>query len=199
MWQIIDAYIGLLIMLTGTFTFGKIVLNEKIKIKKTKFFLLTLLIAIIQTIVGLNLSGTIKTIIMVISNVCFYKLTFKISYKKSMLLALLQMFILIIPDLLELFFLTKVLGFSKEQCYNFYARSINSNIIIILLLIIITYILRKILRRLINEKLEDNKKIICQLILTFICVIMFFYIIIQEFRFQDNVMVYIISILVGVF
>ena len=194
MWQIINEYLGILIMVLGTFTFGKIVLNQTIKTSKIKVIILILLMAVIQTIIGAFFTDSIKTITIVIFNIWFYKLIFKINYKKATLLAILQMFILIIPDMLELFFMTKVLGLSKAECYDFFAKSVRSNTIIYILLIIITYILRKVLRKLINEKLEDNKKIISQLVLTFICVLMFFYSMIEEFRFQDNIMIYITSI-----
>ena len=196
MWQIINEYIVFLIMLLGTLTFGRMIINEPIMLSKSKLILLMILISFLQTSIGLNFNGTIKTIIIVLSNIWFYKLVFKTEYKKATLLSILQMFVLIIPDLLELIFLTKILNLSKDECYNFYANSIISNLIIYILLIIITYLLRKKLRKLITEKIEDNKQVICQLALTFICVIMFFYIIIEEFRFKDNIMAYIMSIIV---
>ncbi len=200
MWQVINssinAYIGILIMLITTLVFGKIILNEKVKISKLDCCLLIVFVGILQTIVGLNFEGALKTVVMTLLNVYFYIKIFNISYRESILISLLEMLILIIPDLLELFFLTKILGLSKERCYEFYARSIASNIIICILLIIIVYSIKEILRKLINTKIEKNTKILFFLILTFICIGLFFYTLIREYRLSDNIILYIISIIV---
>lgn len=85
------------------------------------------------------------------------------------------MILLIIPDITELLFITKILGYDKEYCYNVFANSIPSNIIISSLMIFLTYNTKFILKLLINIKIEDNVKIIIYNILTFVCVIIFFY------------------------
>lgn len=196
MWQIIKTFIEAIIMLIGVFAFGRIVLNTPIQIKKKKLIVFIIVIAMIQTIVGVTCTGTFKTIIIIGSNILFYNYLFKISIRKSILFAFLQMLLLIIPDLLQLFFVTKVLRISKQFYYTEYAGSIIGNMMTSILFIIIVYLFRKLLRKLINNKIENNKKIVILLILTFICIGMFFYTLIKEFRFSDNIILYILSIVV---
>lgn len=196
MWQIISDYLGLLVMMLGVFYFGRLILIEKPKLSKNKTIILLLVSAIPQTLIFLNLNGTLKTLCMSIINVTFYKLLFDIKYRKALFLTFLYMIILIIPDLLELFFLTRVLGFSIEFCYNIFASSLISNIIVFILLVPITIVLKKLLRKILNEKIENNSKIIIFSILIFICTGMFFYTIIKEFRISDNILLYLIAIAV---
>ena len=196
MWQIISTYIGIVSMMIGVIGFGIIVINESLKVSKHKLITILLLICIIHTILYLNLQGTIKTLIMCTVNVILYSWIFKISYKKSALLTVLYMIILILPDLLELFFITKILKLSMEACYNNYAGSILSNFIVSILLIIITYLLKKYLRKLIKTEIDKNNQIILFSILTFICTLMFFYNIINDFRFGKNIIVYVFAIII---
>ena len=173
MSQIINTFICAIIMIIGVLAFGKIVLNYSIKISKFEFLIMICLLCLMHTIVGLYFTKTPKTIIMLIVNALFYKGIYKITYKKSFFLALMHMIILLPPDLIELFFVTKILHLNIEYCYNTFAGSILSNIIVCLLFILLVIILEKPLRKLISTKLEDNKKIVIYLVLIFI---MFFFI-----------------------
>lgn len=196
MWQIISGYISLLITTIGVFAFARIVLNEKIKISKIKFILLFLIISILHTIIFLNLEGTLKTLIMISVDVVFYKITFKISNRKSMFLTCLYIIILLIPDLLQLIFITKVLKIGKNFCYNEFAGSILGNLTTCILFILITYMFRKFFRNIIKNKIENNKKIITLSVLTLICILGFFYTIIKEFRFSNDIILYLIAIII---
>ena len=196
MWQIISTYIIGIITIIDVFIFDKIVLNKKAKVSKTKVIIIMLLAAIINTIIYLNFDGTLKTVLMVILDIIFSAYLFKITYKKSTLLTFLYVVLSIIPDLLELFFITKVLNLSIEYCYNTYAGSIIGNISICILTIITTYILRKILRNLLQTEIDDNKKIIISSIIILILSLMFFYTIIKEFRFGQNILLYLGAIIV---
>ena len=149
MWQIINIYICAIIMMFGVLFFGKIILNKKIKIAYKSFFLLFLLVCVFHTIIGLNFLGTFKTISMFLINTLFLYKTFNIQIKKSIFLSFLYMIILMIPDLLQLFIATSILGISKQFYYEEFAGSLISNFIICISCIFITFILRKKLRKLI--------------------------------------------------
>lgn len=196
MWQIIEKFICVLLMIIGVYIFGYTILNQKPKVKKKNFLFIIILISIMHTIFSLVLVGTLKTLMVIIVNAIFYKLTFKISNKKSLFLTILYIVILMIPDLLELFFVTQILGLSIEFCYSTFADSIISNVVILILFIFITYLLKNILRKLINTKIENNIQIIIFSILTIICTLLFFYTIIKEYRVGENIIIYLISILV---
>lgn len=194
MWQIISLYISPIIMLIGVLLFGKIVLNEKIKIGNDKFIILMILLIILQKITYLNLNGVLKTSILFFSNTLFYKIVFKIQLKKSLFLTFVYMVLLIITEVMELYILTEIFGMSREFCYETYAGTIISSVVIYMLFIPLTFLLQKGLRRLINQNIENNTKIIIFSLLTLICSLMFFYIFIREYRFSNDIVIYIISI-----
>lgn len=196
MWQIISDYIKLLITTIGVFAFSKIVLNKKIQVSKAEFCIAFLITTIVQTIIYIYLTGTIKTLAMGIVDIVFYKYIFKISIKKSVFLTFLYMIILIINELLILLISTNILKFSIDFCYNKIAGSILISIITCIMLLLISYIIRKILRKLINTKIENNIQIIIFSILIFICTLLFFYTIIKEYKLGENIIIYLISIIV---
>ena len=196
MSQIINGYLISLVMMSGVYLFGKIILNNTIGPKLKKLILVIVLISFPQTTASLNLEGTFKTILMFGMNIIFYKSLFDISFRKALFISFLYMTVLIIPDLLQLFIATNILNVSKQFYYDVFANSFFSNFGVCVLLIIITYILKKPLRKLVSQKIENNTKIIIFSVLILICSVMFFYTLIKEFRFSDDIFVYIIAIIV---
>ena len=196
MLQIISNYIKLLVTTIGVFAFGKIVLDKKVQISKFKFYLSIIVTSIIHTIIFMNLTSTIKTLVMGLVDVLFYKYVFKLNNKKSVFLTFLYMIILMIPDIIQLIFVTKILNLSIDYCYNELAGSILISITTCISLILITYIIRNLLRKLLNTKIENNTKIIILSILTIICTLLFFYTIIREYKVGNDIILYLISIAV---
>lgn len=196
MWEAIRIFIYLSIMIIGVFVFANSILQTKPKLNIKITSLLVLITLIIQTIITLSFSGTLKTLLIIFIYMIFYKLVYNISIKKSIFLMVLYTVILVVADLIELFFVTKVLHISMSYCYNTYAGSILGNITILILFILITYIFRNLLRKLINNQITNNTKIVFFSILTITCILMFFYTIIKEFRFNNNVLIYLVAIVV---
>ena len=176
--------------------FAKIILQENIKVTKFNIITVLLISSILYTLNNLYIYGTIKTLIVCIIHVLVFKYIFKINWPKAILLTIMYAIVIIIPDLIELFAVTEILGLSRDFLYNNYAGSVLGNITICLLFIMITYALRKLLRKIINTRISSNKKIILLSILTLICVGLFFYTLIKEFRFSDNIVIYLVSMLV---
>ncbi len=106
------------------------------------------------------------------------------------------MIILIIPDFIEMYFLTYILGLSKEVCFNSIAGSIISNIVVCLLLIILTLTLRNELKKISSYELDNNKKILILSLITAISIFLFFYEMGREFRINSNFWIYIFVIIV---
>ena len=196
MWQIISIFISAIFISIGVFAFGKIVINEEIKVSKKELIVSFLLITIFTEIIYLNFTGTLKTFLMIILYVFFYKYVFKILTKKSILLGLLYIVFLIIAELIELFVATKIIGISINYYYNIYVGSIIGNFITELLFIIVTFLMRKIVRKIINSKIEDNVRIIILSILTFTSIVMFFYTFIKEFKITNDAIMYLITMIV---
>lgn len=196
MWEVTSAIICGIITTLEVIIFGKVALEEEIQISKKKFIIISLGISLIFGIISLLFYNISKTLIIIILDIIFYKYVFKITMKKSTFLTFLYIVILLAADLIELFFVTKILHVSMAYCYNAYAGSVLGNITILILFTIITYIFKRLLRKIINNKITNNTKIVFFAILTIICTLMFFYTIIKEFRFNNNVLIYLIAIVV---
>ncbi len=194
MSQVIEAIIELVITTIGVYLFGRIALNKKIEVSKSKFLVFFIITVVCNTIIYLNLTGTLKTILMEIINIIFFVKVFKISMSKSIFLTLTHLVILIIPELAQIFFITKILNFSTTFCYGKFLGSITGSISTCILLIIISYILKRPLRYLLNKRVENNVKIIIYSILTIICSITFFYKIISEFKISNDIIGYLVAI-----
>ena len=196
MWQIINEYVGLLIIMIGVYLFGKIVIEKKDENNLLKDIMLILLFTIPQTIIILNLQGTDKTILMTIVNVIFIKQIYHLNYKKSIFVTIIYMAIFLIPDFIEMYFITKILKISMEYCFNSIAGSIISNLIVCVLFLILTIVIKEFLKKLVNMEFENNHKIILISIITFACISTFFYEMGREFRINKNFWIYIFVIIV---
>ena len=196
MWQIINDFIGNILGTIGVFLFAKIILNTSIKVSKNRLIIDFLLSAIFYTIIMLCFTGTIKTVFMVVAIYIFIKDIFKENNKSTFFLAFIYIILLIIPDLFVLFFVTEILGLSKEFCYDVFAGSILCNLFVQLLIVIITFYLRPLLKKIINTEISNNNKIIIFSTATFLCIAIFFYIFAKEFRIDGNSIPYLVAIIV---
>ena len=167
MWKIISAYIEFFILMISVTIFGKIVIKEQSDTSRIRRIIIFIIISILQTIVFLRFDGPIKTIIMLFNNMLFFKYEFSLSFSKAILIACLYMILLIIPEIIEIVFMTKVLKINQDFFYNTYSGTAISSLTICILLSIITYMMREILRKIINIKIKDNLKIVIYYILTF--------------------------------
>ena len=174
MWPIINTYLIALIMIAGVYIFGKIVIEKQININKRKFIILLILISFFQTVTGLMFSGTLKTMIITISNIYFFKYTFGISIQKAIFLAFLHIIILIFPDAI-LFFISQINSNINNSLYNIYYGDLLRNLISFTLFTVIIYSIRNPLRKLINTEISNNIKILIYSNLTLICVLIIFY------------------------
>lgn len=196
MWQIISEYIGLLIMMVGVYIFGRVVLEKKDTNNLLKDIILILLFTIPQTIVKLNFDDTIKSLLITLINIIFINKEFEINYKKSLFLTCLYMITILIPEMLEMVFITKILNLDMNFCYNWYGGTILANLSTCILFLIITIILKKHFQNLVKTEIDNNKKIIILSSLTLISVFIFFYEIWQEYGISQKFWVYILIIII---
>lgn len=196
MWQIISDFIGNILIVIGVLIFSRMVLDKPICVTKKRLVMDILLSAVIYTIVMLRFDSIVKTILFVIIMLCFNKDVFKEEIKKTLFLTILYTLILLVLDLAILLSITELFNMSKEYCYNVYAGSIIGNITTQILIVLITMLLKKILNVVINDKLSTSIKIIIFSILILICSMAFLYTIVKEFQFGDNIVLYLITIIV---
>ncbi len=175
MLKIISLFTGILILGIGELIFARIVLDKKIEKSPVKVILIFLLSTLVYTVTNLYLQGISKTIIILIVHVLEFKTIFDIEYQKSILLTLEYTVLLMIPEILELFVATTIIGIDKEIYYTQIAGTIYSNFIVCLEFVGITYLIRKLLRKIINWKIESNVKVMILSVLTVLSVIIVFY------------------------
>ena len=97
-------------------------------------------------------------------------------------------------DLLYLFFSTEVT--SKEFSYNVLAGAFISDLIVFVIFILVLFLLKVPLKKLFDTQIDTDKKILIFVILTFICILMFFYTIVDKFLFTNDVLLYLLCILI---
>ncbi len=195
MSQVIEAIIELVITTIGVYLFGRIALNKKIEVSKSKFLVFFIITVVCNTIIYLNLTGTLKTILMEIINIIFFVKVFKISMSKSIFLTLIHLLFLVLAELLQFFVITKILIIDVEFCYREIMGSIYSSFISCVLLITITIFIRKLLRFILNTKISSNLKIIIYSVMTLLCTIGLFYKMISEFKISNDIMSYLVSLM----
>ena len=196
MLQIINQYICALIMMAGVLLFGILFFNKRPQISTKKLILLLNFIDMIHLASYLTLNGILKSLIMFLTNLIFYKLTFRITFFKSILSVFIYMITLLLVDLFQIFFIVNILGVSKDYYYNHFAGSILGNICTCVLALIFIVIFKNIFQRIEKTNVEMDNSIVLFSILTFICIGLFFYTIIIEFRLNGDVYLYLIAILI---
>lgn len=194
MLEVLKTFLTSIILNVSVYAFGIIIFNKgKIKIT-IKEILIFLMACILHTLDVLYLNGTGKTIIFIVIFALLLKLSFNTGYLKSIFSSIIYIVLLIIPDLITLIFTTQVLKIDKDYCYSTFAGSILGNLSVSILMVGLIYLLRKPLRKLFNYRLSKNKKIVVLSLLTLVTIAVFFYSLIKDYRFSNNVFTYLLVI-----
>lgn len=194
MLEVLKTFFNCSILVISVYIFGIILFNNG-KFKLTfKDIIAIIVCSVLHTTAFILLKGTEKTILSMLSFALLIELSFNTGYIKSIFSSILYSMLTIIPDLMILGFVTQLLNVTKESCYSTFAGSILGNIIISMLMIGLTYALRKPLRKLFSYRLTRNKKIVVLSLLTLVTIAVFFYSLIKDYRFSNNVYTYILLI-----
>ena len=194
MLEVLKTFFNCSILVISVYIFGIILFNNG-KFKLTfKDIIAIIVCSVLHTTAFILLKGTEKTILSMLSFALLIELSFNTGYIKSIFSSILYSMLTIIPDLMILGFVTQLLNVTKESCYSTFAGSILGNIIISMLMIGLTYALRKPLRKLFSYRLTRNKKIVVLSLLTLVTIAVFFYGLIKDYRFSNNVFTYILLI-----
>ena len=195
MSQIISLYINSFIMII-TFTYFVYVITDlRFKIN-FRFFVILNINLLCHLLLGVLFDNFLKTLTMFMVDVLYCFKVFDISIKRALYLTFWYMILLIIPDLLQLFITTNVVGINKIICYNEIAGSVISNLIVSSLFIIIIKIFKNKIKKVINNEVSNNVKIIILSLFTFICVGMIFFSVIKTYEFSNDIFLYLVAMMV---
>jgi len=150
-------------------------------------------------ILGTFFYDFLKTVTMFLADSFYCYKMFNISFKRALYLTFCFMVLLIIPDLIQLFLVTNVVGINKIVCYNEIAGSVISNLMVCFIFIIIVNIFKKMLRKVLNIEISNNLKIVILLLITFVGISLYFYIFASEFKIDGNSLPYFISMFILIF
>lgn len=186
MLEIISYIASGLIMTLTPILFVKIVLHENIKTSKLETILIIIIFLISYMLSQAYLTGLLKTIINCTFHVILIKRLYSLDYWSTILLIVAYVLLMIIIDALELVCFIYIFKIPKDICYEHYAGSLLSNIIITSTCLLTTYISKNKIRKLLNHKLNASKKLSILSFLTLICILFLFYKSFSNIKIDDN-------------
>ena len=194
MWQIVDYFCSSILYVLQSLYFMKCCINKKHEFSLQTVLLVVIISTIFYSLILYYFDGVIKNLLAVLIVIFIYMYLYKLSFTKSLFLTFIYMGIIMIVDLFYLFFSTKVI--SKEFSYNVLAGAFISDLIVFVLFFLIVFILKKPLNKLFDTQVDTDKKILIFVILTFVCVLLFFYTLIEKFRFTNDILLYLLCIII---
>lgn len=200
MLKIISMFIGILILGIGEVIFGKIVLDEEIKVSKLKLALIILIVTGLCTLTNYYLDGITKTIVGLIIYVFKFKFIFDIEYSKSILLTIEYIIFMMVIEAIVFFPISKLSDVNREYFYNNIAGNLLGNVIICIIFIITTNLLKNKLNKIVNCKIENNTKIVIVSALTMLCILIVFYNAFSNVKFNTDLIISIftMTIFIGI-
>lgn len=194
MLETFNALIACLITTITLYIAGTIIFGKS-KNTTLRNIIILIISATIHTITFLYLSGMVKTLFLCLLLTITFKYIFNINISKSIMFSIIYIIILLVPDLLTLFFTTKLLKIPKETIYTNFAGSVLGNICTNIIMLLIIYLLRKPLKKLLDYSFSTNKKIIIVSIITIIITVYFFFKIIAGYKVNNSVITYLMCMI----
>lgn len=194
MLEIFNALIACLITTITLYIAGTIIFGKS-KNTTLKNILAILVCTTLITIIFINMNGILKTISMYAVITLVLKYIFNINFSKAILFLIMQIIILMIPELLMLFFTTKILQLPKETIYTSFAGSVLGNVCTNFLTVSIIFTLRRPLKKLLNYNFSTNKKIIIVSIVTITITVYFFFKLIAGYKVNNSVITYLMCMI----
>lgn len=196
MWQIINNFLGNIIVMLGVSKFSQITLDKSHSCLSRKKYIASIILSVLlYTIVMYYFNDIMKTILFIVIIYMFNKYVFKEKNKKVLSLTIIYTILLLLIDIFVLLFVTEILSMSKDYCYNVFAGSILGNSITQFLILIITIFFKKTFNK-INDNISTSIKTIIYALFTLISSAMFLYMIVRDYRLSDDIYLYFISIIV---
>ena len=194
MIEIFNALVACLITTITLYIAGAIIFGKS-KNTTLKNIIILIISATIHTIMFLYLSGMVKTIAIYILFILTFKYIFNIKFSKATLFSVIYIILLLIPDLVTLFFTTKLLNIPKETIYTSFAGSILGNLCANIIMLLMIYLLRKPLKKMLDYSFSTNKKIIIVSIITIIITAYFFFKLIAGYKVNNSVISYLMCMI----
>lgn len=194
----LSKFIGGFLLVVITIIFGYLLSNVKMNKKK---IIATLIIVIaystLYDYIYYEFDNSIRSIINFTINTLIFKFVFDFKLTKAIFVSFLHSVLLLASDILPFFIAKFCLNVSNEYYNANIAGNIIGNIIVCTIFCILAFILRKPLRKLMQFKVSYNKVVSLYMILTIICIGIFFFTIINSIMngIENNLLINIFSII----
>lgn len=169
-------------------------------VKPTKRNLITssiivIVYSILYGVIYDKFDNSIRSIINFAINTLIFKFVFDFKFTKAIFISFLHGVILVVSELLLFIIILYVLKIDKSYVYQNIAGGMLGGILVNIVFCIIAIILRKPLRKLMKFKVSQNKILGFYIILTVICLFVFFYIAFSNVGLNSNLLINIFSII----
>ena len=171
MLKIVSDFLGTFLNVLTCIVFSKIVLKDKIVIKKLQILLLIFIFSIFLQFLYYSNLMFLKTFVFFFFSAILFKFVYSIDNIKIIILDFLYFIILISSELLSIKFYSVLLG--EDVFYNIIAGSILGNIAVLFPTIILSFLFKKIINKFLNIKVKY--RIIFALLISFCCIVSLFY------------------------
>lgn len=193
MLEVIKAFICCLIFMISLYVYGIVLFKNNQDKNYMRIIIIFFIVCILHTIIFLYLDGTSKTIALCLLYSIFIKTIFNQNASTAIISSVIYSLLTIIPDLIITIFAIYIFKMSKIYFYTEFIGGIIGNLLVTLLMILLIYVLRKKLRKIANYNLATKKVILLVTIITIIFVTYFFYEFATAYKYNQNVLVYLIS------
>ena len=192
--KVVEYLLSSIIAVEIPLIFTKIIFNSQIRRNKIRVITVNIIALISSILIYMSFNGLQRSILMIIIYIILLKQTYNITIGKSIISVVTQTILLIFLEVFILQFMVNVIGLSREYCYEVFAGSVLSNLIVYSSLIVICFIMKKLLLKLLTFKEGYNLKVLILAILSLLSVLVFFYDITANFRVGSRIIFYVIAI-----
>ena len=183
-----------IIVVATPLIFTKILFNCRLRKDKNRIIVMNLVALISSILIYMNTCGMYRSSLMVIVYVALIKQTYNISLRNTIIAVVILVILLIIFEIVLPYVMINILKLSRDYCYNVFAGSLFSNVVVCLSVIIISLIIKKLILKLINIQGNYNLKIIIFAVLSLFSILIFFYDTTANFKIGSRVIFYVIAI-----
>ena len=199
MQEIIEFILSSMIMVITPIIFGVLTLDNSIRKDKSKVVVVFMIVFLSSLIIYRYFDEFIKTFASFVLHTFLYQNTFNISLKRSIFVSFIYMIVLMVAECIIFVVLMNFLNMPKDYCYNIYAGSFISNLIICLTTLCFVGILKKIFRKIFQSKLERSNNIVIISIFSILSIIILFFDVITNYRNDSGIISYVLLIIIFLF
>ena len=192
--KVVEYLLSSIIAVEIPLIFTKIIFNSQIRRNKIRVVTINIIALISSILIYMSFNGLQRSILMIIIYIILLKQTYNITIGKSIISVVTLTILLIFLEVFILQFMVNIIGLSREYCYEVFAGSVLSNLIVYSSLIVICFIMKKLLLKLLTFKEGYNLKVLILAILSLLSVLVFFYDITANFRVGSRIIFYVIAI-----